>query len=448
MKLPVEYPPSKQNLKSSYRASTIKVRGLRDMPVPGDILGHYRIEEFLGEGAFGAVYRGEDVRLGRKVALKVLHAKGGQEPDPAAWGQLLQEARAASALNHANICATYDIGEDEGINYIALEYVDGQTLSHLLRSGPLSPDLALSYAIQITRGLEHAHAHGIIHRDLKASNVMITLEGQAKLLDFGLARRLDPGVIESMSQSRRSLAEMGNIAGTLSYMAPEVLRGKTAGPSSDLWSLGALVHEMVSAHLPFEGETPFELTMAIMVEAPEPLPATVPESIRALVTKCLQKEPQNRFLTAQELLEQLESARASIARHDGKASPWLTRSAVAVISLIAIIGTAFIWRSHEAKPVPPKIEVLQKAPPPAETAPDISLKPVPPPPNQKHPPASAQAHKTSGNPKVEVWVNLKTSKYHCPGSYWYKKKTANGALMTQGQAQLKGYHPASNEVCE
>src|SRR5579859_2440145 len=241
------------------------------MPTPGDILGHYRIEEFLGKGAFGAVFRGEDVRLGRKVALKVPHAKAEEDPDPAAWGQLLQEARAAATLNHPNICATYDIGEDAGINYIAMEYVEGQSLSDLLRSGALSPQLALSYAIQIAKGLDHAHARGIIHRDLKASNVMITSEGQAKLLDFGLARRLDPGVIESMSQSRRSMSEIGNIAGTLSYMAPEVLRGKTAGPSSDLWSLGALIHEMVSARLPFKGETPFELTMAIMVEAPQPL---------------------------------------------------------------------------------------------------------------------------------------------------------------------------------
>src|ERR1700722_19872318 len=135
------------------------------MPAPGEILGHYRIEQLLGEGAFGAVFRGEDVRLGRKVAVKVPHAKG---EDPAAWGQLLQEARAASALNHPNICATYDIGEDDGVNYIAMEYVEGQPISSLISSGPLAVDLALSYAGQIAKGLEHAHARGIIHRDLKA----------------------------------------------------------------------------------------------------------------------------------------------------------------------------------------------------------------------------------------------------------------------------------------
>lgn len=415
------------------------------MPVPGEILGHYRIEQLLGEGAFGAVFRGEDVRLGRKVAVKVPHAKG---EDPASWGQVLQEARAASALNHPNICATYDIGEDEGVNYIAMEYVEGQPISSLIRSGPFAVDLALLYASQIAKGLEHAHARGIIHRDLKASNVMITTDGQAKLLDFGLARRLDPNVIESIAQSRQSFAEIENIAGTLSYMAPEVLRGKPAGPSSDLWSLGALIHEMVSGHLPFKGETPFEMTMAIMVEAPEPLPTSVPENVRALVEKCLQKKPENRFSNAHELLEQLEAARASIAGRHQQTRPWRARLVMAVAALIAILGVAFIWRRREPKPVPPKIEVVQKA-----SAEPPSLR-VPvkraPPKTQEHPPVSAQSHanKTSGNPKVEVWVNLKTSKYHCPGTYWYKKKTANGALMAQGQAQLKGYRPASNEVCE
>lgn len=415
------------------------------MPAPGELLGHYRIEELLGEGAFGAVFRGEDVRLGRKVAVKVLHAKG--DEDPAAWGQLLREARAAAALNHPNICATYDVGEDDGVNYIALEYVEGQPLSNLIRSGPLAVDIALSYASQITRGLEHAHARGIVHRDLKASNVMIASDGQAKLLDFGLARHLDPSLIESMAQSRQSFAEIGNIAGTLSYMAPEVLRGKPAGPSSDLWALGAMTHEMIAGHLPFKGETPFEMTMAIMVEAPEPLPPSVPADVRSLVEKCLQKEPADRFANAHELLDQLERAHAGIAGRHRKTLSWQTRLVIAVASLMAILGVASVWRHREPKPAPPKIEVLQKAPLLTATAPSLSTQPPPSNPVKKSPSAPPPSRQFPGNPTVDVWVNLKTLIYHCPDTRWYKK-TADGTLLKQRQAQLKGYHPASNQACE
>lgn len=189
-----------------------------DMPAPGKILGHYRVEEKLGEGSFGAVFRGEDLRLHRKVALKIPHLRG--DADGEAWGRLLREGRAASALNHPNICAIYDIGEEEGLHYIALEYVEGRTMSDLIREGPLAPLTALSYAGQIAASLAHAHNRGFIHRDLKSSNVMITVEGQAKLLDFGLARRLDSQTIEAMTQSRQSLADIGSAAGTLCYMAP------------------------------------------------------------------------------------------------------------------------------------------------------------------------------------------------------------------------------------
>ena len=416
------------------------------MPAPGDILGHYRVEEFLGEGAFGAVFRGEDIRLGRKVAIKVPHAN--REEDAGAWGQLLQEARAASALNHPNICATYDIGEDEGVNYIALEFVDGRTLSDVVRSGPLPPSLALDYASQIAKGLAHAHGRGIIHRDLKASNVMISTGGEAKLLDFGLARHLDAATIESVARSRQSLAEIGTTAGTLCYMAPEVLRGKPPGPSSDLWSFGALLHEMLLGRLPFKGETAFELTMAIMVEAPEPLPSTIPGSVRAVVESCMQKEPENRVANAHELLVQLEAARASTEPKPKRARAWQIRVAAAAAFLAVILGLALAWRRHESKPVPPKIEVIQKAALAPGTAPAIPAKPAAAPSaSQKRPSTGSHSRPPSGDPNVDVWVNLKTRVYHCPGTRWYKK-TADGTLEKQRRAQLDGYHAASNRPCE
>src|SRR5215472_114382 len=155
------------------------------MPAAGKILGHYRVEEKLGEGSFGAVFRGEDLRLQRKVALKIPHLRG--DSDGEAWGRLLREGRAASALNHPNICAIYDIGEEDGIHYIAFEYVEGRTLKDMIGEGPLAALTALSYAGQIAAALAHAHSRGFIHRDLKSSNVIITAAGQAKLLDFGLA---------------------------------------------------------------------------------------------------------------------------------------------------------------------------------------------------------------------------------------------------------------------
>ena len=413
-------------------------------PAPGDILGHYRIKEKLGEGAFGSVFRGEDIRLGRKVAIKVPHTQS--DEDPSAWAQLLEEARAAAALNHPNICGTYDIGEDGSFNYIAIEYVEGQTLSNLIHGKPLTVDLALSYAIQITKGLEHAHANNIIHRDLKASNVMISSEGQAKLLDFGLARHLDPQLLETVSQSRQSLAEIGTTAGTLCYMAPEILRGKAPKPSSDLWSLGALLHEMLSGQLPFKGETPFELTMAIMVEEPGPLPQSVPANLRALVAKCLQKEPKNRYANSHELLQELEAVRASVARHDRRAIPWPARVIIALTLLAAVTGTGYLWR-HRQKPEPPKVEVVKAAPDTTHAGSDTPTKQQSSSPSQKQNLGSRQTHRFAGNPSVDVWVNLKTQIYHCPGTRWYQK-TASGILLKQHQAQLKGYQPASHEVCE
>lgn len=415
------------------------------MVTTGEIFGHYRIEEKLGGGTFGTVFRARDVRLDREVAVKILHHQDSE--DETELGRVLQEGRAASALNHPNICAIYDAGEEDGLHYIAMEYVEGWTLAELVEAGPLPVGKALGYMAQMAAALAHAHSRGIIHRDLKASNVVITADNQAKLLDFGLARRLDTERLEAATQSRQSLAEAGGLAGTLAYMAPEVLRGKPASASSDLWSLGAMLYQMLSGSLPFRGETPFELSLAIMVEAPRRLPPEVPHTVRTIVDHCLEKEPEKRYRTADELVQRLEAARAELEGGGGP-STLLRRSRVLVAGavLIAVLAAAVGWRLYEKKAAsnaPAAITVAQ--PSAAKPATPQSL-PGPPAASPASP-SPKPSRRYPGKAEIMVWVNTKTGIYHCPGSRWYKN-TADGTLIPQRQAQQRGYRPAASKPCE
>ena len=414
------------------------------MVTTGEVFGHYRIEEKLGGGTFGTVFRARDVRLDREVAVKILHHEDSE--DEAELGRVLHEGRAASALNHPNICAIYDAGEEDGLHYIAMEYVEGWTLAELLEAGPLPVAKALDYVTQTAAALAHAHCGGIIHRDLKASNVVITAENQAKLLDFGLARKLDTNQLEATTQSRQSLDAIGGLAGTLAYMAPEVLHGKPASASSDLWSLGALFYQMLSGSLPFKGETPFELSLAIMVEAPLPLPPEVPHTVCTIVDRCLEKEPERRYRTGDELAQRLEAARAELGGGAGP-STLLRRSRVLVAGavLMAVVAAAVVWRRYERKAAPASplpITVLQ----PSTAQPAQKFPAVPPAAAPATPPPKP-TRQYPGKPEILVWVNTKTGIYHCPGSRWYKN-TADGSLMVQRQAQQRGYRPAASKPCE
>jgi len=406
------------------------------MPAPGEIFNHYRIEEELSGGTFGTVFRGEDIRLHRKVAIKILKAQADQDPE--AWGRLLEEARAASALEHPNICSIFDVGEESGLYYIALQYVEGQPLSSLIRNGPLPILTALSYASQIAGALGHAHSRRIIHRDLKASNVMITSEGHATLLDFGLARRLDTQFLESITQSRQSLADIGSLAGTLCYMAPEVLRGRPAGPRSDLWSLGALLYEMLSGRLPFRGETPFELSLAIMVESPQELPSGVPAAVRALVEKCLQKQPKSRYAKAEDLLAALEAARLKLERRPRFRFFQRSRVMIAGLALMIATGSAAGWWRHRrqlAQAAAPRVEVVQ-SPAPAPSLPAQTALPA------DHPQTKPAV---TANRGVEVWVNVKSGLYHCNKPSRYNPE--NWQLMPLSQAK-QHYHQAKGKPCQ
>ena len=421
------------------------------MVAAGEIFGHYRIEEELGGGSFGTVFRAHDIRLDREVAIKILHPTDSE--GEAELGRVLQEGRAASALSHPNICAIYDAGEEDGLHYIAMEYVEGWTLAELVEAGPLPVEKALDYAAQMAAALGHAHSRGIIHRDLKVANVVITAENQAKLLDFGLARRLDPQTLEAATKSRQSLAEAGGLAGTLAYMAPEVLRGKPATAASDLWSLGAMLYQMVTGSLPFKGETSFELSLSIMVEDPPPLPHEIPHAVRGIVERCLEKDPEKRFSSGEELAERIEAARAEI-EGPSERKPYLRRTrivaAAAVLTVVLAAGAAWKWYERRAGTIaPPPITAVQPStaqPVAPKNAPTAAQNPSAATPTTS-PSSSKPSRKYPGKPAILVWVNSKTGIYHCPGSRWYKN-TADGVLMAQKQAQQRGYRPAASKPCE
>lgn len=270
----------------------------------GEKLAHYRILEKIGAGGMGEVYRAHDEQLARDVALKVLLPK--DLGDETAHVRLLREARAAAGLNHPHICTIHEVGEAAGQAYIAMEYVEGRPLSALIVQGRVPHEQALRYGVQLAGALEHAHARGVVHRDLKSANVIVTPEDRVKVLDFGLARRLDEGELEA-TRSQVSLTQPGAVVGTLSYMAPEQLRGELADARTDIWALGVVLYEMVAGGRPFQGQTGYEVSSAILSRRPAPLPGDVPVALRAVIERCIDKDPGKRFQHAKEVRAALEA---------------------------------------------------------------------------------------------------------------------------------------------
>ena len=279
---------------------------MEDSTAVGKVLDRYRIEERLGQGGMGVVYRAHDLRLRRPVAIKILRRTSNAQP--VGWGHLLAEARAASSLNHPNICTIYEAGEEDGQAYISMEYVRGQPLSVAVPPSGLAPELVARYGTQLASALDHAHRHGVIHRDIKTANIMLTPDQLVKVLDFGLAQQLEPEELTKAAASRTSLKELGSFAGTLPYLAPEVLRGKPARVRSDLWALGVVLHEMATGKLPFQGETTFELSMAIMMDSKVALPPEIPLPLRSIVGRCLEKDPARRYQSAAEVERDLRNS--------------------------------------------------------------------------------------------------------------------------------------------
>jgi serine/threonine-protein kinase len=295
------------------QASPTPVDSGRELPglAPGRRFGSYEIVERLGAGGMGEVWRAWDPSLEREVALKVLPV--GAVADERARARLLREARMASKLNHPNICTIYEVGEAEDQAYIAMELVAGEALSDRLATGRLSEDEVLRLGHQMADALEHAHSNGVVHRDFKSANVVITPEGRAKVLDFGLAARMSKTEInDATTFTADSMERPGMIAGTLPYMAPELLRGRPADAGSDIWALGVVLYELASGERPFKGDTGFELSSAILRSTPPPLApgpgGSQSTRLQSVVGRCLEKETGARYPSAGEVREALEMA--------------------------------------------------------------------------------------------------------------------------------------------
>lgn len=285
----------------------------------GQILGHCRVVAKIGEGGMGVVYRAYDEVLHRDVALKVV--KKDARLDASSSQRLLHEARASSALAHPNICTIYEVAENEGELYIVMELVEGKTLAEMSAAGGLPPESVLRYAVQIASALARAHDRGIVHRDLKTANIVITTEGLVKVLDFGLAKQVGGGILEGPTRSFATIDNASSVSGTLPYMAPEILRGEVADHRSDLWALGIVLYEAVSGRLPFAGRTGFEISSAIMREIPAPLGPPVPPGLWAIIQRCLTKEPLQRYQRAGEVQAALEAIQSASMTSPPEPSP-------------------------------------------------------------------------------------------------------------------------------
>jgi len=337
---------------------------------PGARLGPYEVIAPLGAGGMGEVYKARDTRLDRTVAIKVLPAQFAA--DPRFRERFEREAKAISQLSHPHICMLHDVGRQDGIDYLVMEYLEGQTLAQRLYKGALPLDQALRYAVQIAEALDRAHRQGIVHRDLKPGNIMLTKSG-AKLLDFGLAKASGQAITGSSSSMLPSTVPMtaeGTILGTLQYMAPEQLEGKEADSRSDIFSFGAIIYEMTTGKRAFEGNSAANVIAAI-VDRPLPPMSTLqprtPPMLDRVASKCLAKNPDDRWQTAHDLSDELKW----IAEHEshaiGDAVPRrpVTRRLTYLAVGTALIGavTVLAWRTFD-RPLPDQPAVRMTLAPP------------------------------------------------------------------------------------
>ena len=316
----------------------------------------------------GVVYRAHDAALGRDIALKLLPDDAAMEP--AARQRLIREARSAAALNHPSICTIHEVGEGAGPAYIAMEFIEGESLDRLIARGRLGLEQVLDYGIQMADAVAHAHESGIVHRDLKTSNTLLTPTGRVKVLDFGLAKPLPSDAIrDATTRLETSLTGEGAIVGTLPYMAPERFHGKEADARTDVWALGVVLYEMAAGRRPFQASTSYELAAAIVNERPADLPASVPAELGVIVDRCLQKEPARRYRHAGELHAALDAIRTGTAatgalwryRLNRRRNLALAGAAlVALLSVLAVLDAGGI-RSWAARMLAPSAASMKLA---------------------------------------------------------------------------------------
>jgi tRNA A-37 threonylcarbamoyl transferase component Bud32 len=286
----------------------------------GKELKHFKIEKLLGRGGMGVVYRARDVRLDRPVALKVLRADLTANPDRRR--RFLQEAKAASAVTHPSIAQIYDVDEIEGTTFIAMEFVEGQTVSQLIDKRELDLIGSVEIALQVAEGLSKAHEANIVHRDIKSDNIMVTRDGHAKLLDFGLAKLLDPVSADEESdvqdlKETETFAHTspGTVMGTAAYMSPEQARGLPVNQASDVFSMGVVLYEMVTGELPFKGDTPLDTMHSIAFDEARPVTVirrNLPPELHRVVSRCLRKKPADRYKNARALAADLKKLKNDI----------------------------------------------------------------------------------------------------------------------------------------
>ncbi len=331
---------------------------------PNRKVAGYVLLEKLGSGGIGEVWKARDPRLNRIVALKFLHAA---RPGSAPERDLLAEARAVSALNHPNIVTIFQVSEAEEGCYLAMEFVEGETLRARLRGGTIAPAEAIDIASQVAGALTAAHDHGIIHRDLKPENIMLRVDGYVKLVDFGLAKLL-PWAQSAQSGMLSAPTQTGELVGTFQYMSPEQARGQTITPASDIFSLGIVLHEMLTGEHPFEAPSVMDTLTAILQKDPPAVsarcPAAPPQLVSA-VQRALKKNPQERFASAREMLEHIRASQRQLKSESGDSEKrplrmgLLAGGAAAVVLAVALVVAFVVPRNgHGIAPAAAQVQSL------------------------------------------------------------------------------------------